>query len=75
MVKMTEQRVVLYALPHKIKGFVVADEYGDTTIVLNSALTREANEATYLHELEHIKNNDLYREDDVQVIESERHKE
>ena len=74
MAKMTEQRVILYTLPHKIKGFVVADEYGDTTIVLNSALTREANAKTYLHEIEHIKNNDLYCEGDIQVIESERHK-
>lgn len=71
---MTEQRVVLYSLPPKVKGFIVADENGDTTIVLNSALTHEANEETYLHELKHIKNNDLYNEGDVQDIESERHK-
>ena len=74
MVTLTN-RVVLYPLPHKIKGFVCADEDGTETYVLNARLTRESNQETMLHEIKHSKNNDLYRECCVTELETVRHKE
>lgn len=67
-------RIILMDLPPKIKGFVsrVDDE---ETIVLNSRLSREANQETFKHELEHIAGNDFYRNCDVNITECIRHKE
>lgn len=68
-------KTVLYPLPDKVKGFVVADpDNGDCIIVLNSKLTREANQKTYLHEISHKINNDLYTDCSVEQVENMRHK-
>ena len=48
-------------LPYKIKGFAVYNSNEDYyTIVLNSRLSHDQNLKTYIHELEHITNNDFY---------------
>ena len=48
-------------LPYKIKGFAVYNSNEDYyTIVLNSRLSHDQNLRTYIHELEHINNNDFY---------------
>ena len=43
----TDVRTVLQDLPSSIRGFVVLDENGDPTIVLNSRYNRETNIETY----------------------------
>ena len=63
-------------LPVAVKGFVVTDENGDPTIVLNAPHNRETNIETYQHELAHILGNDLYRPesaDDIEVRARGRH--
>lgn len=66
-------RTILIDLPPSIKGFVskVDDE---EVIILNSRLSRETNEKTYLHELKHIAERDLDQPCEVNVIEMIRHK-
>lgn len=66
-------RTILMDLPPRIKGFVSRVD-GEEVIVLNSRLTHEANEQTYIHELRHIAGDDLDRPCDVNVIEMIRHK-
>lgn len=61
-------------LPHGVRGFVVHDENDDYTIFLNDRLGREANLKTLDHELEHIKNGDLYATGEADAIELDRHK-
>lgn len=70
---MTPEKVVLYPLPHKIKGFICADEEGGQVYILNSRLTNEANRATMLHEIRHSRNNDVYRQCCVNAVECQRH--
>lgn len=65
-------RVVYADLPPKVKGFTVLND-DFYTIVLNHNLTREQNEVTYKHELQHIKNRD-FEKMDIQDIEYLAHK-
>lgn len=44
---MLTEKVVLYPLPCKIKGFVCADEEGGEVFILNSRLTNESNRSFY----------------------------
>ena len=69
----TDVRTVLQDLPVAVTGFVVADENGDPTIVLNSRHNRETNIETYQHELAHILGNDLYRPESADDIEVRAH--
>jgi hypothetical protein len=56
-------RAVLVDLPTSVRGFCYHDDDGETYIILNSRLTREANLKTYKHEQEHITRGDLYNAD------------
>lgn len=56
-------KVVLMDLPTSVRGFVFLGDDGEPVIVVNSRLTREANQKTYLHELKHIENGDMYNPD------------
>ena len=69
----TDVRTVLQDLPVAVRGFVVTDENGDPTIVLNSRHNRETNIETYQHELAHILGNDLYRPESADEIEAWSH--
>lgn len=69
----TDVRTVLQDLPVAVKGFVVTDENGDPTIVLNARHNRETNLETYQHELAHILGNDLYRPESADKIEAWSH--
>ena len=60
-------------LPVAVKGFVVTDENGDPTIVLNARHNRETTIETYQHELAHILGNDLYRPESADEIEAWSH--
>lgn len=70
---MTPEKVVLYPLPHKIKGFICADEEGGEVYILNSRLTNEANRDTMIHEIRHRRHNDVYRQCCVNTLEHQRH--
>jgi len=61
---MNEERpAVLVDLPTSIRGFCYHDDDGEDYIVLNARLTREANQATYVHERNHILRGDMYNKD------------
>lgn len=51
--------VCFMELPSRVKGYVCKNEDDTHTIILNSRLTIEQNMETYLHELNHIENNDF----------------
>jgi hypothetical protein len=64
-------------LPYRIGGFIkeTCEPDGDyLTVVLNSRLSFERLCETYSHEIEHINNNDIYKEGSVNEIERMRHK-
>ena len=68
-------RYILCNLPCDVRGFIVEDnETLEPVCVLNARLTHEANQKTVLHEIEHIRNNDLDCEDSADIIEEKRHK-
>ena len=56
---MEENRAFLADLPTSIRGFVFLDDNGDPVIVVNSRLTREANQRTFVHERLHILRGDM----------------
>ena len=56
---MEERKVILQDLPTSVRGFVFHGEDGEPVIVVNSRLTREANQRTFLHEKKHIERNEL----------------
>lgn len=58
-----ERPAVLVDLPTSIRGFCFHDDDGETFVVLNSRLTREANQRTYFHEQNHIFCGDLDNQD------------
>ena len=60
---MDENEVILADLPTSVRGFVFLGDDGEPVIVVNSRLTREANQKTYLHERQHIENGDMYNPD------------
>ena len=51
--------VYFVELPSRIKGYVCKNEDDTHTIILNSRLSIEQNKQTYVHELNHIENNDF----------------
>lgn len=55
-------------MPHRIKAHVVPNNDGTYTIFLNSRLSFEQQQESYIHELRHIYNND-FGEQDVSTIE------
>lgn len=64
-------------LPHSVRGFVVRqiEASGDLcyTILLNARLSYEQQQATYIHEVEHIKQGDFDSDMTVDQIEAMRH--
>ena len=58
---MSETRpATLINMPTTVRGFCYHDGDGEEFVILNSRLTREANQKTWLHEQEHIQNGELY---------------
>lgn len=62
-------------LPCTIRAMTVRDCTDDEhyTIVLNSRMSSEMNRTSYLHEIEHIDNDDFQSDLSVQEIEHLRH--
>ena len=52
-------------------GVILLNEDGTYTILLNSRLSRQQNKDSLIHELNHIKNGDFYREIPIKQIEAE----
>ncbi len=63
---------VLLDLPSTVHGFSRENSDGTYTIVLNSGLCRECQEAAYRHEMEHIEKGD-FSSCCVNEIEKSRH--
>ena len=57
---MDEYRTRLANLPTSVRGVCYHDDNGEEFIVLNARLTREANREAYDHELDHIKQGEMY---------------
>ena len=55
-----ENHVRLEDLPCSVRGFCYHDNDGEVYIVLNSRLTREQNQRTFDHEMEHILREEMY---------------
>ena len=67
-------QTIFQQLPCKIKGYVVHNSSEDFySIVLNSRLSYSQNLKTYLHELEHITNDDFRSLLSVNVLEQLAH--
>jgi len=62
----------LLNLPCGVKGLSKANSDGTYTIILNSRLTYEQLQQTYLHEMEHIKRDDFHSTLTVDAIELKR---
>lgn len=52
-------------------GAILLNEDGTYTILLNSRLSRQQNKDSLIHELNHIKNGDFYRDVPIKQIEAE----
>ena len=55
-----ERQVKLMDLPTSVRGYCYHDDDGEEYIILNARLTREANQKSFRHELEHIERGDMY---------------
>ncbi len=62
-------RVYLVPLPDTIKGAVRLCTDGFYSIYINASLTSENRKATLKHELNHIRNDDFYNDDDIRIVE------
>ena len=65
-------KTVMQDMPPSVKGLTVktCDADGDNyTIVLNAALSVELQRAAYVHEIQHITNDDFYADASAQLIE------
>lgn len=72
---MTDENIIIIHrdMPARIKSFVIPDGFGNYTIVVNSCLTREQNQISVLHEIEHIEHGDYDTIRNVDVLEAYRH--
>ena len=64
---------LLVDLPGTIKAFVTKDTDDFYTIYLNSRLSHEQNIVSFIHEMEHIENDDFYSDLTADQIERVRH--
>lgn len=64
---------VLLDLPLAVKGFSKRNSDCTYTIVLNARCTREQNQLTYQHEVDHILKDDFHSSTDADTLEKVRH--
>ena len=55
--------VVLMDLPPRVRGFVCLGSDFNPCIVINSRLSVEQQKKTWIHEMNHISNGDIYNDD------------
>lgn len=58
--EMTNMRILYLDLPYRIHGFVFHDDDQNVCIVINAHDCWERQQQTIQHELEHIRNGDMY---------------
>ena len=58
--------VVLAKLTGNVRGFCCLGSDYEPVIVINDQLSPEQKKRTYLHELNHIRNGDMYKEEYVE---------
>lgn len=58
-----EYPVALVDLPSGIRGFVTLGSDYQPCIVINSRMTKEQQQKTYIHEIKHIERGDMYNEE------------
>ncbi|MFP3154428.1 hypothetical protein LQZ18_08365 [Lachnospiraceae bacterium ZAX-1] len=63
----------LMDMPSTVSGYTVINPDSSYTIFLNARLTYERQLAAYMHEMEHIQENDFENEIEVNYIEDYRH--
>ena len=69
----TDVNTLLVDLRGTIKAFVAKDTDDFYTIYLNSRLSHEQNIVSFIHEMEHIENDDFYSDLTADQIERVRH--
>lgn len=65
---------VLIDMPVTVKSFVRINPDDSTTVVLNARLSAEDRLEHWKHELDHIRDNDMDREETADQIEAKAHK-
>ena len=60
---MEEVPIVLRDLPVDVRGFICLGSDFEPVIVINSRLSREQQELTYRHELQHLRRGDMLNEE------------
>ena len=66
-------QVFFVDLPSSIKGLTIKNNDDSFTILINVNMSYEAQLAAYLHEMEHINNNDFDYMHDINALEWCRH--
>lgn len=64
-----EYLTIFKDLPTHIKALTVKNKDGSYTIILNSRLSFEQQQGSFMHELQHIINCDLEKECDIDELE------
>lgn len=64
----------LVDMPYRIDATAIPNDDGTYTIYVNSRLSIERQRKAYLHEIRHIKNDDFYKDINVNEIEICAHK-
>lgn len=57
-------------LPASIRGFVVCDADDYKNVYVNARLSYDEQKRVIAHELAHIRNNDFYNDDDIEIVEN-----
>ena len=55
--------IVLKDLPVDVRGFICLGSDFEPVIVINSRLSREQQQKTYNHELQHLRRDEMFNED------------
>ena len=67
---MNEVIVRIISMPLSVRAFTVPDAQGDYNVYLNGLLSDEQRKKSLVHEKEHIRRGDFFKELPVRVIES-----
>jgi Zn-dependent peptidase ImmA (M78 family) len=62
-------RVYLVKLPATVRGAVRIDNDGFASIYINEQLSPQAKKATFLHEIRHLQNDDMYNDKSIYEVE------
>ena len=65
-----ECRVYMIQLPGDIKAIVRVDLDGFPSIYINDSLSPEARKRAFMHELRHLRRNDMYNDRSIEEVEA-----